>query len=489
LIGSTTANDNGLFDLLAGGTIKVRFAADPGLASYINNGNNVGIGTATPPSVFSVLRAIGFDPSLTYQSGAFVSLDDSYVELAFGRANASPNYAWIQSRLNTSVAMGLCLNPLGGSVGIGTMNPRTLFTVSGPGGSSPGPPGLGNAPKRFAILSDNNYGLIGGPLDSGDCYLQSQRVDGIATPYNLLLQPSGGNVNIGTTSGYGRLNVAGGNVLIGSGAYNSGAAGDLAVSRESAPTSGVIYFGNANHYIYFDGTNWNFAPALPVTGSGTPGGANTQLQYNASGAFGGIASITYGGGSKLTYSGGSTTTNIGVATAANDIITGSALGDTVISTNVASGNGIVFATASKMMNLSGAGNLSIGYTLPNAGGSLITLAADSAAKPSTNYWQISSDIRLKKNVRPYELGLAAVRTVDPIRFQYNGLADMPTEDSCVGVDAAKMQPTFPESVGSFISKDGTFLHYNPQLLFYAMLNAIKELADRLEKLEGNLTVN
>jgi hypothetical protein len=374
LIGSTASNDSGLFDLYTGGTLKVRIAADPGFANFINNGNSFGLGTASPQAKLHVVTtSISAPPAAGTYGGAAIFGNDQYT-----------------------------------------------------------------------------YGVYIGAYSNGNGYIQAQRGDS-ATVYPLLLQPNSGSVGIGKTAP----------------AYALDVTGDV----------------NCTGAFRINGT------AIGGGGGSPPGGANTQMQYNAAGAFGGIAGITYASGSNLTYTGGSTTAHVGVATAANDIITGSALGDTVISTNVASGNGIVFATGSKMMNLSGAGNLSIGYTLPNAGGSLITLAADSAAKPSTNYWQISSDIRLKKNVRPYELGLAAVRKVDPIRFQYNGLADMPTEDSCVGVDAAKMQPVFPESVGSFISKDGTFLHYNPQLLFYAMLNAIKELADRLEKLEGNLTVN
>jgi hypothetical protein len=54
-----------------------------------------------------------------------------------------------------------------------------------------------------------NYGTMIGTLNTGNGYIQQQRFDGTATTYNLLLQPNGGRVGIGTPSPDYELDVAG----------------------------------------------------------------------------------------------------------------------------------------------------------------------------------------------------------------------------------------------------------------------------------------
>ena len=86
-------------------------------------------------------------------------------------------------------------------------------------------------------------------------------------------------------------------------------------------------------------------------------------------------------------------------------------------------------------------------------------------------------------LRSFEMGLTAIRRVEPIRYQYNGKAGMPRDFACVGVDAAEIEKVFPESVGRFKHAEGEFLDFNPHTVFWAMLNAVKELASRVENLE------
>lgn len=72
--------------------------------------------------------------------------------------------------------------------------------------------GATNAAACFGNFnSANAYGLVMGAVGAtGNGYISAQRTDGTATTYNLLLQPNGGNVGIGTASPSAALDIIGG---------------------------------------------------------------------------------------------------------------------------------------------------------------------------------------------------------------------------------------------------------------------------------------
>lgn len=125
---------------------------------------------------------------------------------------------------------------------------------------------------------------------------------------------------------------------------------------------------------------------------------------------------------------------------------------------------------------------------------LIELASDSAGKPTTNTWQIVSDARTKRNVRPYEGGWDLVKHVNPVHFEYNGLAGMPEGDGGVGVIAQEVQEFAPQMVYTVARKmrpddemDTDILEYQGNELQYALVNALKEAMARIEELEKKIT--
>ena len=66
-------------------------------------------------------------------------------------------------------------------------------------------------------------------------------------------------------------------------------------------------------------TNGNGSITIAATGSGgTPGGSNTQVQYNNSGAFGGISGFTTDGTNVTAGSGNLRATSPRITTALND---------------------------------------------------------------------------------------------------------------------------------------------------------------------------
>jgi hypothetical protein len=97
-----------------------------------------------------------------------------------------------------------------GNVGIGQTSPKAGLHVGRGGGvTAIGAPGtLGNAGVYFSG-TDGSYGLLYGQATNGDAHLQAQRTDGTATTYNIVMQPNGGNVGIGTTGPSSLLTVNG----------------------------------------------------------------------------------------------------------------------------------------------------------------------------------------------------------------------------------------------------------------------------------------
>lgn len=73
-------------------------------------------------------------------------------------------------------------------------------------------PALGTIPastSAFMTNANRQYGLLVGQFgNTGDTWMQAQRIDGQAVAYNLNLQPSGGRVGVGTTSPASAFEVA-----------------------------------------------------------------------------------------------------------------------------------------------------------------------------------------------------------------------------------------------------------------------------------------
>jgi len=94
----------------------------------------------------------------------------------------------------------------------------------------------------------------------------------------------------------------------------------------------------------------------------------------------------------------------------------------------------------------------------------------------------ASDERLKENIVPLEKGLAEVENIQTYTFNYK---DRP-EDTLPGVIAQEIEQILPEVVYDIEMEDDTYKAVRYQQIVPVLVNAIKELSEKVKELETRL---
>lgn len=148
------------------------------------------------------------------------------------------------------------------------------------------------------------------------------------------------------------------------------------------------------------------------------------------------------------------------------------------------------AFGSSHVYVRGDGNVGLGTTSPSF---RLQLASDSAAKPSTNTWTISSDERIKENINPYEKGLETILAINPVTYDYNGKAGFAKIKGNIGIIAQDIKDILPESISTYKAKlneddeeETDLLNFNSHALTYVLINAIKEQQKQIEELKAQI---
>ncbi len=135
------------------------------------------------------------------------------------------------------------------------------------------------------------------------------------------------------------------------------------------------------------------------------------------------------------------------------------------------------------------GNVGIGNT--GAPAYQLELSTNSAGKPTSTVWTVSSDRRLKKDIRPYEGGLKEILQIKPVWYRYNGLTGLPTDEEGVGTIAQELEQVAPYMIKPYIKEDDKgvkteykSVDYNAMLFMF--VNAIKELKSENMALKNRL---
>ncbi len=108
----------------------------------------------------------------------------------------------------------------------------------------------------------------------------------------------------------------------------------------------------------------------------------------------------------------------------------------------------------------------------------------SAGKPGGGSWSNASDRRLKTDIVPFNDGLKLLSDLEPVRFRYNGMLDLPTDQTYVGVIAQELQKIVPSMVSEVQASDGkSYLHVDPSAFDFILINAVKEQQKIIERLQ------
>lgn len=129
----------------------------------------------------------------------------------------------------------------------------------------------------------------------------------------------------------------------------------------------------------------------------------------------------------------------------------------------------------------GHGALGVIFTMSSGG---VQLFVGTAYKPGGGPWVDSSDRRTKRRVRDYKRGLKAVNELRPVSFKYNGKFGTQDDDRrFYGLIADEVLEVMPEMIGKRDHEGEEVLLLDSTALIYALVNAVKTLTERIERLE------
>lgn len=149
--------------------------------------------------------------------------------------------------------------------------------------------------------------------------------------------------------------------------------------------------------------------------------------------------------------------------------------------------------AQARLGISANGNVIVAGQTDIAGapaGSVLQVIGNAFRSDNSPNWSTNSDARLKEDVQDLDLGLADLRQVRPVRFRYNERAGVLAGKTGVGVLGQEIETVVPETVQRASGANEAGLEdmriFDPAALTYVLINAVKELAAKVEHLEQAL---
>jgi hypothetical protein len=146
------------------------------------------------------------------------------------------------------------------------------------------------------------------------------------------------------------------------------------------------------------------------------------------------------------------------------------------------------------MGISATGNVIVGgeSDLTGAGAAILHVAGPAFKNNGVATWDNTSDARCKEDVRDLDAGLAELRKVRPVRFRYNGRGGTPAGLTGVGVLGQEIETVLPETVRRIENAPAdepeldNLRIFSAHALTFVLINAVKELAGKVDMLERAL---
>lgn len=123
-------------------------------------------------------------------------------------------------------------------------------------------------------------------------------------------------------------------------------------------------------------------------------------------------------------------------------------------------------------------------------GEIFQVAGSAYKNDGNGTWANNSDARVKYDVHDLEAGLEEIRRVRPVRYRYNGRAGTQAGLARVGILAQEIEQVLPETVekvpasGANADELDDMRIFNPAALTFVLINAVKQLAEKVEALES-----
>ena len=123
----------------------------------------------------------------------------------------------------------------------------------------------------------------------------------------------------------------------------------------------------------------------------------------------------------------------------------------------------------------------------------LSLVSSTALKGGGGSWGTYSDERVKKDVSNYTKGLNEILAIKPITYKYNGKANLTSEKQFVGIIAQEIKEVLPSTVEVTPTKlndedefDTDLLTFDASELTFTLINAVKDLKAEIEELKKQI---